>query len=232
MQNERPDPNLHTSVRFISTIGEPMMVKGIFMALSFAMMVMVAGCASIPQESVTINKEVATGITSIHESNIRFIIQYFEVKKTEVDKYEKEALDNFFNKIAAATTNPSAPPLGVQDLYNIKGKVEGIHSIGTKFKSELDASKDLIIEKVQSEYNLVISANSAITGLLQSAVDVDKAKNDGLSKVNELTDGKINLTDINSKVNEYLAKLGSSSAQGSSLIESIQETLNSNKGDK
>jgi len=208
------------------------MVKVIFGALSFTLMILVAGCASIPQESVTLNKEVANGITSIHESNIRFINQYFVVKKAEIDKYEKEALDNFFNKIAAATSNPSTPPLRVQDLYKIKGKVEEIHAVGTKFKSELDASKDLIIEKVQSEYNLVISANSSITGLLQSAVDVDKAKNDGLSKVKELTSGKIDLTDIDSQINDYLAQLGSSSAQASSLIESIQEALNSNKGDK
>jgi hypothetical protein len=208
------------------------MKKWLYRSFVIAATILVTGCTSIPQESVTLNKEIATGITSIHESNIRFINQYFEVKQAEIDKYETEALDNFFNKIAAATTKPNAPPLGVQDLYKIKEKIEQIHSVGTKFKNELNASKDLIIEKLQSEYNLIINANSSITGILQSAVDIDKAKNDGLSKVKELTDGKIDLTDIDLKVNEYLAKFGSSSAQASSLIKSIQELLNSPKGDK
>jgi hypothetical protein len=205
--------------------------NGVFKSLALAAVITVSGCASIPQESVTLNKEVATGITSIHESNIRFVNQYFDIKSSKIDKYEKEALDNYFNKIAAATTKPGAPPLGVQDLYKIKEKVEEIHAVGTKFKAELNASKDMIIEKLQGEYNLILSANSSITGLLQSAVDIDKAKNDGLSKVKAFTDGKIDLTDIDSKVNEYLSKFGSSSAQASSLIESIQETLNSGKGD-
>lgn len=201
-------------------------------SLALATVIILSGCASIPQESVTLNKEIATGITSIHESNIRFINQYFEIKHSQIDKFEKEAIDNFFNKIAAATTKPGAPPLGAQVLYKIKEKVEAIHAKGIKFKAELDTSKNLIIEKLQSEYNLIISANSSITGLLQSAVDVDKAKNDGLSKVKDLSDGKIDLTYIDSKVDDYLAKLGSSSSRTSSLIETIQESLNSKKGDK
>ena len=80
-------------------------------------------------------------------------------------------------------------------------------------------------------HNIIMSANSSVTGILQSAVDVDKAKNDGLSKVKQLTDGKIDLTDIDSKVNDYLAKLGSASEKGSSLIESIKKSLDSRKGE-
>lgn len=206
--------------------------KRVLKSLALTAVIIVSGCASVPQESVTLNKEIATGITSIHESNVRFINQYFEIKHLAIDKYEEEALDNFFNEIVAATTKPEATPLGIQDLYNIKRQVEKIHATGTKFQTELSASKALIIEKLQSEYNLIISANSSITGLLQSAVDIDKAKNDGLSKIKEFTDGKIDLTEIDLKVNEYLAKLGSSSSKASSLIDSIQETLNSTKGDK
>jgi len=189
-----------------------------------------SGCASMPQESVTLNQEVAAGITSIHESNVRFVTQYFETKKSEVDKYEKEALDNFFNKIAAATTTPNAPALGVQDLYRIQKKVEQIHATAKAYRGELDASRALIIERLQNEYNVIISANSTVTGLLQSAVDVGKATNDGLSKAKALTGGKIDLTDIDSKVDAYLATLGSSSSQATNLIASIQEILNSHKG--
>ena len=180
--------------------------NGVVKILLLAIVLIVGGCASIPQESVTLSKELATGITSIHESNIRFVNQYFDRKKSEIDEYEKTALENLFNKIAAATTKPGAPALGVHDLYNIKGKVEEIHKVSNKY--ELDSSEALIIEKIQGEYNTLMSANSSITGIFQSAVDVDKAKNDGLSKVKEFTDGKLDLTDIDSKVNEYLSKLG------------------------
>ena len=209
-----------------------MIIKGMFKTLALTAVIIVSGCVSIPQESVTLNKEVAAGITSIHESNIRFINQYFELKMLKIDQYEKEAIDNFFNKIASATTKPGVPPLGAHNLHAIKDKVEEIHATGTKFKAEINASKAVVIEKVQAEYNLIISANNSITGLLQSAVDIDEATNDGLLKAKELTDGKIDLTDIDSKIDEYLAKLGTSSAQASSLVDVIKETFNSDKGDK
>ncbi len=191
-----------------------------------------SGCANIPQEAVTLNKEVSAGITSIHESNVRFINQYFDMKKAGVDRYEKQALDSFFNAVATATAKPGAPPLAVKDLYNIKSKIEEIHAMANQYKDALEKSKALIIEKVQGEYNLLISANSDITGLLQAAVDVDKAKNDGLVKVKTYTDGKIDLTDIDAEIDDYLAKLGSSSAKASKLIESIEKVLDSRKGDK
>ena len=209
-----------------------MVKKGVLSAIVLSLSLIVSGCASIPQESVTLSKEIGSGITSIHESNVRFVEQYFRVKKSEIDIYEKEAMDNFFNKIAAAAANPEAPPLGAQELYKIKGKVEEIHALGSKFKEELDISKSLVIEKLQNEYNTLISANSSITGLLQSAVDVDKAKNDGISKVKEYTNGKVDLTDIDEKVNEYLSKWGASSAQASGLVESIQGIINSKEEGK
>ncbi|MCP4050108.1 MAG: hypothetical protein GY730_05315 [bacterium] len=209
-----------------------MIKNGIFRSIALSALIMVSGCATIPQESVTLNKEVTAGITLLHESNIRFINQYFEGKVSEIDNLEKEAIDNFFNQIAAATTKASAPPLGAQDLYRIKGKVEEIYSEGAKFKKQLYASKSLIIEKLQAEYNLLISANSSITVILQSAVDIDKAKNDSLSKVADLSNGRIDLTDIDSEIDGYLAKFGNSAAKGASLVTTIQDVLNSNAGDK
>jgi len=194
--------------------------------------VFLGGCASIPQESVTLNKEVTIGITSIHESNIKFVNHYFELKKIEVDSYEQKALEGFFNTIAAATTKPGAPALGAQDLFRIKVEIEKINNVANSYKVALDNSKTLIIEKLQNEYNTLISANNSITGILQSAVDVDKAKNDGLNKTKELTDGKVDLTDIDDKVNDFLAKIGSSSSQATDLISSIQTIINNNSGDK
>ena len=151
-----------------------------------------SGCSSIPQSSVTLSQELAVGITHIHESNIRFVNQYFNQKKIEIDGYEKKAIDDFFDKIIAGTSNPDAPQLDADDFHKIKLKIEEIHKLSNDYKAGIEASKILIIDKLQNDYNSLISINSTITGLLQSAVDVEKAKNDGLSKVAEFTKGKIN----------------------------------------
>lgn len=194
--------------------------------LFILMIVFFSGCASIPPESVALNKEIASGITALHESNVALVTQYFTVKKAEIDKYEKQTLENFFNKIASATTKPGAPPLDAHDLLKIQAEVEKIHELGSNYKEQLDSSKALVIAKLQSEYNLLITANVSITALLQSTVDVDKANKDGLTKAKEFSSGKIDLTNIDSKVNDYLAKMGSTSGKASDLVNDIQSLLN------
>lgn len=193
--------------------------------------IMLSGCVTIPQESVELNKSVTSGITAIHESNIRLIDQYFAAKITEIDKYEREELDNFFKKVVSAAAKPGAPDFEVKDLYSIKEQVERIHAQGLEYKKALNASRDMVVEKLRTEYNAVIAANSSITGILQSAVDVDKATNDGLSTVKKLSGGKIDMTDIDNRIDDYLSKLGSASSRASSLIEKIQESLDKSKGD-
>ena len=111
-------------------------------------------------------------------------------------------------------------------------KIEEIHKLSNDYKAGIEASKILIIDKLQNDYNSLISINSTITGLLQSAVDVEKAKNDGFSKVEEFTKGKINLTEVESIVDKYIATLGTWSADASELFESMEKLLNNSKGDK
>ena len=72
----------------------------------FQIFILLSSCTGLPRESITLNREVALGITSIHKSNLRFLNQYFELKNLEIDKYEKEAIETFFNKISAATKKP------------------------------------------------------------------------------------------------------------------------------
>ena len=204
----------------------------IFFSVIFGLTLSFYGCSSIPQSSVTLSQELAVGITHIHESNIRFVNQYFNQKKIEIEGYEKKAIDDFFDKIIVGTSNPDAPQLDADDFHKIKLKIEEIHNLSNDYKAGLDASKILIIDKLQNDYNSLISINSAITGLLQSSVDVGKAKNDGLSKVEEFTKGKINLTEVESIVDKYISKIGTSSADASELFESIETLLNHSKGDK
>lgn len=189
------------------------------------------GCASIPQESVTLNSEISTRITSLHRTNVALVNQYFAIKKDAVDQYEAQALNSFFGKIAAATTDPNAPPLGAHDLYKIKEKIDDIHQLANKYKAELDTSEALIINRLSEEYNLLIGANSTITALLQSAVDVDKAKDDGLLKLKKLSNDKIDLTDIDEKVDNFISTMGTTSVKTTSLIDAVRELLNEDKGE-
>ena len=199
--------------------------------LSLMTLLIMAGCAKLPQESVTLNQEVSNGITEIHASNIRFVNQLFEIKKQQVDEYEQQAMDTFFAKIAAATRNPSAPPLDTKALNRIKDKIFAFRDRSNEAKADLDKAKVLVVEKLQNNYNLLLNANNSVTALLQSAVDVDKAKNEGYATINRLSNGKVDLMKIDAQLNAYLTeKLGPNAEKAGNLLAKIEKLLNKQEG--
>jgi PBP1b-binding outer membrane lipoprotein LpoB len=193
---------------------------------------LLGGCANIPAESVKLNNLVSQGITSIHQSNINFVNQYFTSKKNGIDKFEHQALDNFFSILANASAKPEAPKLEKADFEKIKQQIDRIHSQGNSFRNELEQSRLLIIESLQSEYNALLSANNSVSSILQSAVDVDQARSEGISKVNSLSNGRINFTDVDAKVSEYLSTIGNTSDNAVGLYISVQNLFNQSAGDQ
>jgi hypothetical protein len=180
------------------------------------------GCANIPQESVTLSQEVSAGIRSIHESNIRFVNQYFNRKKEQILELKVTAIHNFFNDVIAGTTRSSAPPIDGAALHSIKDQLAKISAKSDEHTKALEVTRLLVIEKLQQNFNVLLDANSTITGLLQSAVDVDKSKNEGLSKIKELSGGKVDLLSIESEMDSFLSKIGSKAADGTSLINAVK----------
>ncbi|KKD61718.1 hypothetical protein RN22_03620 [Grimontia sp. AD028] len=203
-----------------------MSVMGLIKLISVFSVTLVLGCANIPKDSVTLNQEVSFGITNIHESNLKLVNQYFNQKKLQVDADRDAAVSKLFGIIANEVAKPNSKPLGVNELYQIKDQTDAIYIRSQKSKNELDLLRQAVIDELTREYNLLIEANSTITGLLQSAVDVDEAKNDALLKTQQLTNGKVNLIELDEKIDEYLIKAGTVSEDGQSLLESIYEKLN------
>ncbi|MBU2647870.1 hypothetical protein KKI24_24390 [bacterium] len=189
-----------------------------------------SGCATIPQESVTLSMEIGLGITSIHESNIGFVEKFFDNKKESINALEEQAIDSFFNKIIAGTKIPKAEPIDMSALKGMQAEIEKIHKRSNQFKDQLDKSKMLLIKKLNENYHTIISANSSITGLLQSAVDVDKATNDGLVKIRDVSGGQIDLTKIEAEVDKYLSKAADFSVDATNLVNSLNDLIN--KGEK
>jgi len=185
----------------------------------------IGGCASIPQESVSLSQGIGKGLTDIHESNLKFVERYFEQKKQEINQHEKEAVDKFFSRIIAGLSDPQAPPLDKTALNKIKEKIEEIHSRGNEFRAELDKTKSLVIQRLENDYHTLIEANSTITSLLQSAVELDKANHEGLSSFKEITNGRVDLTEIEEIVDAHLIKFGKSAEQGKDLVVKAEEIL-------
>jgi len=52
----------------------------------------------------------------------------------------------------------------------------------------------LVLEQFNTHYLQTIRANEAITGLLQSHVDLDKATDESIQSLKTMTDGAVDLT--------------------------------------
>jgi len=190
---------------------------------------LIHGCASLPQESVSLNVEVSNGIKEIHKSNVRLINHYFALKIKEVDQFEKEAIDDFFNAIIGGMSNSNAQPLTVMNLQKINSKVNEIHAEAAKYRNELIKAKEFVTENAQSDYNLLINANNTITGLLQSAVEVSQARNEGFGTIKELTSGKVDFHSVEGTIDNYVQNLGAHSAKTTDLVEAIKKLTSTNQ---
>lgn len=125
-----------------------------------------------------------------------------------------------------ASADPNASRLIKADFEGSKQQIDRIHTQGSKFRNELEKSRLLIIENLQLEYNALLNANNSVGSILQSAVDVEQAKNEGLLTVSTLSKSKMNLTDINNEVSKYLSKIGSASDNAVGLYDAVQTLFN------
>ena len=190
------------------------------------------GCAAIPPEAVTLNQAVGESIDSLHQSNLRLTNQYFDQKITRIDELEKEALNHFFNQIITGTQSPEASPLGAKELNSIKDATQRIHKRSEQFKSSINAIRVLILKHSQTDYDTLTKANTAITGLLQSGVNLDQAQSDGLFKLKTISHNTIDLTQLDPIIENYIHKFDSTTSSSLSLIKTINGLVSPNKGTK
>jgi hypothetical protein len=194
------------------------------------LLLILVGCASVPKESVKLSQEVGKGIASYHEAYINLLNEYFSQKRIVINnfilnKYLPKYMENLKNELKAAGEDPEKlHPFMVRDIVkDISEKRDSMHE-------ELEKTRIAIIDAVSRDYLLLTSANSTVTGLLQSAVDVDEAASSLKGSIETLSGNRINFDIIDKKFEEYLLDAGSLSSEGISLYEGIKEIFIEKEG--
>ncbi len=191
------------------------MKTNIFKVLCISLTLFIAGCASIPQQASLLSEEIGQRISSIEQSHINLLHNFFDEKRNQIDDFITEKwiptyANNVFNNptVSAAwdeivTSNDTQQRLnfivkmgtGLQDKINAK-RLELI--------KPLDDLESTLEQKIREEYDALKSANNSLTSYLNSALKVEENRNRYLAMMG-ITENKMNQTI--SDIDSFVGKL-------------------------
>lgn len=185
-------------------------------------------CAKIPSQSITLMEALTEEGARMHSLNTRLLDKMFKEKSEKIDAFIKDVytpkfIENFIKLIPKDTDLKKELP----DI---------IAAITPKINARRDSMQDALeiqrrklttkLEKDFQEFNL---AAVTLKRLLNSAIKVDKEREELLQQIKTLSGGKIDLEKIESKLDEYTKKAGNAGAEISNLDSSIDQILNTIK---
>ena len=196
-------------------------MKSIMLVLFVSLL---TACATIPQESVDLSIEVGIGLKKQHQSQIDLVNLHFAIKRKGLDEAMMRALDKYFETLTPAGTIT----LDKTQLSNVAADVMDLSAKNNAAKEELEKARVLLIKKLDENYLALNQANSSITGLLQSAVTVKKARSEAFQSLSKATDGKIDLDKAFAELDEFILKGGEEAGKTIKLVDKLKALFGEN----
>jgi len=185
------------------------------------------GCASVPQESVELSQQVGSGLTRQHQTQIELINVNFAYKREQLDKQLEQSINSYFKAI----TPQGLITLSRKNLQDVAQDILALNNRNTQAKEELEKARLLIIDQVNNNFQSLQYANSSVTQILQSAVNVDNASSDALTKLSDATGGKVDLEKLFSKVDEFVVNHGDKAGKANELLNKLETLIAKRKGE-
>ena len=193
-----------------------------------AFLLLLAACATIPQESVDLSSEVGVGLQKQHQSQVDLVNLHFSIKRKSLDEAMIRALDTYFETIASS----GSITLNRAQLGNVADDVMSLSEKNNAAKEELEKARLLLIRKLNENYLILNQANSSVTGLLQSAVTVKEARSEAYRKLSASTGGKIDLDKMFSELDDFILKGGEEAGKAIQLADKLESILKEKESDK
>ncbi len=191
----------------------------------------ITGCATIPKESVTLSQEVGKGIVENQNAYMNLFNRYFAQKRQQIDKRIMDKyLPNYISNLQKDLRDAGEDPDNF-DANMIKDIISDVIHKRDELQEDLEKTRIVIWEHVSKDHLLLLQANSTITGLLQSAVDVKEATSSIGEMIQEATKSDFSFDEFEKLFDEYLKKAGDTSAEGISLYNKIIKPLIDKKGE-
>ena len=188
-----------------------------FILVAFVSLFTACG-ATIPQESVDLSREVGVGLRKQHQAQIDLVNLHFSIRQKSLDEAMSRALDSYLKNLMP---NDSIE-LSRDQLDDVAAAVMLLNEKHNIKKAELEEARMFLIKKLNENYLILNQANSSITGLLQSAVDVKEATSEAYKKLFEAIGGKINLYRVLSVLDDFVLKYDEKADKPIKLVEKLE----------
>jgi len=196
-------------------------------------MVLLAGCATIPPEAPELSTELGNRINAIQDANLTLLHRFFDLKRGDVDRFiQNEWVPTFAEEIFSdpkmkttwdTIVKENNPADRLKFLVITGPKLqEQINKKRTELISPLDDLERRIEQEIRDEYEQARSINNSITSFLLSASKVAENRNRYLEMAG-VTDAKVGQTI--DKVNDAVGDLLSTGKEAKDKITKAEEYL-------
>jgi len=133
----------------------------------------IAGCATIPKESVKLSENLSGMIESAKVSHVNLVNKYFAEKKSEIKRFVLEEYKPVFIKNVRERLKAQNKEFTFE-LYD--RAMERILKKMDQWVGEVEEMRIEVLNELYDHYYLMTQTNDAITSLLRSASKVVEAR--------------------------------------------------------
>lgn len=183
-------------------------------------LLLLSACTSIPPESVDLSKQIGAAIGKSRAAHLSTLDAFYRRLKEDNDGWVNStflprAIANTKAGLAAACKarkddSPACTALSEADIASL---VKRTTAFRDELQRTLENNRDEASRLITDHYADLTAANSAVTGLLASAVSVRQATADASKTVGDLVGIDIDTQAIEKSLDEYLQKAGTAAAK-------------------
>lgn len=201
-------------------------MKRVFHILIFVTLTL-SNCAHIPLQSVQLNEMIGQSIVDQNRAYMNLLNDYFALKKQSIDQF----IANEYTPKFMANVSKNMKSENITEIPDsvISMIMTMIIAKRDSMQHGLEMVHIDVISSVQQNANQIQNANAALTMLLKSAVDLDKATQSALSTVDTITRNKFNFSQFDQKFNQYLSNIGNGAGKITDLYQNANDLLKGGK---
>lgn len=186
------------------------------------LLVFLFSCATIPKEAVKLNQEVGRSIESSHEAYLNLLNYYFEQRRNKIDntmdRYTESLLSNLKEELPDSVKKIPIDKMGLL-LKKVYKRRDILHE-------ELEKTRMLLIDKINKKHMKVMNANSSISKILQSNVEVDKKLKETYTQSLNFIGLDLKLDDVTKILDNQLKEAGKVSGKIKDNYNKIENLYN------
>lgn len=184
--------------------------------LSMSLLLFIAGCVSVPRETVALSEELGEMIKTSEATHLALVDEYALERKTRVDQFLRERwLPDFMTEFAvgAKLEEKLAEKQTAEErtLLISQFSEAAVSELAKRQKAmygAVDAVGDTLRGRVREHYNNMRLTNESLTIYLRTASKVSKTRDDLLKRMNIPAKDVVPLNEINKSMEQIVSYKG------------------------